>query len=87
MKAVIDGVIYEGTPDEIAEIVRKVKPRVQLDRFVPACPCRPVEFPTWPVTSSGGPDMTDISHEVNCHTGYVTMPRPKKDPLQCSSAK
>lgn len=78
MKAVIDGVTYEGTPDEIAEIVRKVKPRAQFDWFVPTCLCRPAGFPTWPVTTS------DESDE---HPGYITMPCPKKEPLQCSSAK
>lgn len=87
MKAVIDGVTYEGTPDEIAEIVKKVKPRAQFDWFVPTCPCRPAPFPDWPVTMSDEPDITTIRRATNEHPGYVTMPCPKKEPLQCSSAK
>lgn len=90
MKAVIDGVTYEGTPDEIAEIVKKVKPRAQFDWFVPACPCRPSPFPNWPVTMSDEPDelgITTTCRSTNEHPGYITMPRPRKEPLQCSSAK
>lgn len=87
MKAVIDGVTYEGTPDEIAEIVEKVKPRPHIDWTIPACPCRPAEFPTWPVTMSGEPDITTVRRPANEHPGYITMPCPKKEPLQCSSAK
>lgn len=87
MKAVIDGVTYEGTPDEIAEIVEKVKPRTHIDWTIPACPCRPVEFPTWPVTMSDEPDITTIHRTANEHPGYITMPRLKRETLQCSSAK
>lgn len=87
MKAVIDGITYEGTPDEIAEIVRKVKPLVRPDWFVPTCPYRPTPFPDWPVTMSDESDITTTRRATNEHPGYVTMPCPKKETLQCSSAK
>ena len=81
MKAVIDGITYEGTPDEIAEIVGKLKRVPPTDdwtapNYRPSGPQGPTEFPDWPAT---GDD----------HRRFVESPSwpVSRDSLQCSSTE
>ena len=82
MKAVIDGITYEGTPDEIAEIVGKLK-RVPPPGYwtvpvpvYPSGPQRPAEFPERTGTGDG-------------HRRFVESPSwpTSRDSLRCSSTE
>lgn len=86
MKAVIDGITYEGTPDEIAEIVGKLKrvpppgywtvPSPAPVPVYPSGPRRPGEFPEWTETGDG-------------HQRFVESPSwpVSRDSLRCSSTE
>lgn len=79
MKAVIDGITYEGTPDEIAELVGKLKRVTPLPAPAPVYPSgpqKPGEFPDWTAT---GDD----------HRRFVESPSwpVSRDSLRCSSTE
>lgn len=86
MKAVIDGITYEGTPDEIAELVGKLKrvpppgnwtvPVPAPVPVYPSGPQRPAEFPEWTETGDG-------------HRRLVESPSwpASRDSLRCSSTE
>ena len=80
MKAVIDGITYEGTPDEIAEIVGKLKRVPPLGNWTvpvyPSGPQRPGEFPDWTETGD------DHRRSVEFPSWPVA-----RDSLRCSSTE
>ena len=86
MKAAIDGITYEGTPDEIAEIVGKLKRVPPPGYWTVPVPAPVPVYPSGPQRPAEFPDWTETGDDHRRSVEFPSWPV-ARDSLRCSSTE